>query len=119
MNQLIHILPILLIGISNFTYAQTETKMSGKILDEKLNCLFGVKVTNVNTGADFFSDQNGNYELIVRENDTLQFRYVGYTTDRIKIENLAQSLDVIMINKEVNCLGADLSEKLLDKLKDF
>ncbi|PIQ17426.1 MAG: hypothetical protein COW66_11815, partial [Flavobacteriaceae bacterium CG18_big_fil_WC_8_21_14_2_50_34_36] len=44
-------------------------------------------------------------------NDTLKFQMIGLTTDKIKIEKPTQTLNVIMINKEVNCLGANWTEK--------
>jgi len=105
------ILLILIIGISNLTFAQTETKLSGKIVDEKLTSLFGVKITNLNSGTESISDQNGRYEIIAKENDTLEFQMIGLTTDKIKIEKPTQTRNLIMMDKEVNCLGAIWTEK--------
>ena len=105
------ILLILIIGISNLTFSQIGTKLSGKIVDEKLTCLFGVKITNLNSGTESISDQNGQYEIIVSENDTLEFQIIGLTTDKIKIEKPTQTWNLIMMNKDVNCLGAIWTEK--------
>jgi len=109
------ILLILIIGISNLTFAQIGTKLSGKIVDEKLTCLFGVKITNLNSGMESISDQNGRYEIIATENDTLEFQIVGLTTDKIKIEKSTQTRNLIMMNKDVNCLGAIWTEKQYQK----
>ena len=109
------ILLILLIGISHLTFAQIRTRMSGKIVDEKLTCLFGVKITNLNSGAESTSDQNGRYEIIATENDTLEFQMIGLTTDKIKIEKPTQALNLIMMDKDVNCLGADWSDRQYQK----
>ena len=105
------ILPIFLILISNLTFAQIGTKLSGKIVDEKLTCLFGVKITNLNNGTESISDKNGRYEIIATENDTLEFQMIGLTTDKIKIEKPTQTLNLIMTNKDVNCLGAIWTKK--------
>ena len=105
------ILLILIIGISNLTFAQIGTKLSGKIVNEKLTCLFGVKITNLNSATESISDQNGRYEIIASENDTLEFQIVGLTTDKIKIEKPTRTLNLIMMNKDVNCLGAIWTEK--------
>ena len=105
------ILLILIIGISNLTFAQIGTKLSGKIVNEKLTCLFGVKITNLNSGTESLSDQNGRYEIIATENDTLEFQIIGFTTDKIKIEKPTQTRNLIMMDKDVNCLGAIWTEK--------
>ncbi|UAB75580.1 carboxypeptidase-like regulatory domain-containing protein [Mesoflavibacter sp. SCSIO 43206] len=105
------ILLILLIGISNLTFAQTGTNLSGKIVNEKLNCLFGVKITNLNSGTESISDQNGRYEINATENDTLEFQMIGLTTDKIKVEKTTQTLNLIMMDKDVNCLGAIWTDK--------
>ncbi|WP_378187549.1 carboxypeptidase-like regulatory domain-containing protein [Aquimarina sp. W85] len=105
-----------IIGISNLTFAQTGSKLSGKIVDEKLNCLFGVKITNLNSGTEFISDQDGCYKIIVTENDILEFQMIGLTTDKIKIEKSTQTLNLIMMDKDVNCLGANWTEKQYRKV---
>ena len=102
---------ILLIGVSNITFAQIDTKVSGKIIDEKMTCLFGVKITNLRSGTESRTDQYGFYEIKAMLNDTLKFQMIGLTSDKIKIEEPTQTLNVIMINKEVNCLGANWTEK--------
>lgn len=109
------ILLIILIGISNLSFAQVATKVSGKIIDEKLNCLFRVKITNLHSGAESISDQNGRYEINATKNDTLEFKSLGLTTDKIRIENPSQTLDIIMIDKSVNCLGADWTDNQYKK----
>jgi hypothetical protein len=105
------ILLIILIGIYNLTFAQIGTNSSGKIVDEKLKCLFGVKIRNLNSGAESLSDQNGRYEIIATENDTLEFQMIGLTNEKIRIEKPTQTLNLIMIDKDVNCLGAIWTER--------
>ena len=93
------------------TFTQIGPNLSGKIVDEKLTCLFGVKITNLNSGAESISDQNGGYEIIATENDTLEFQMIGLTTDKIKIEKPTHTLNLIMMDKDVNCLGAIWTER--------
>ena len=66
---------------------------------------------NLNNGMESISDQNGRYEIIATENDILEFQMIGLTTDKIKIEKPTQTLNLIMINKDVNCLGAIWTKK--------
>ena len=110
-----NILLILLIGISNWAYAQIEIKIDGKIVDENMTCLYGVKITNLNSGEETISDQNGTYEIIATEKDTIQFELIGMTTDKIKIVKPTQTLNLIMMDKDVNCLGANWSDKQYHK----
>jgi len=109
------ILLILLLGISNLSIAQIDTTISGKIIDEKLTCIIGVRITNLNNGEESISDQNGRFRIITSEHDMIEFEMIGLTTERIKINNSTQILNVIMIDKDVNCLGADWSERQYQK----
>ena len=99
------ILLIFLTGVSNLAFAQNE-KVSGKLIDDNLDCLSGVKITNLNTGIESTSDLNGRYEIMGTRNATLEFRLAGVTTEKIPVEKSAQILNLILINKTVNCLGA-------------
>ena len=100
------ILLIFITGLSNLTFAQVGKTVSGKIIDDNLACLSGVKITNLNSGMESISDQDGRYKIIATTNDTLQFRFVGLTTEKIPIKKQAQVLNLIMIDKTVNDLGA-------------
>ncbi|MEQ8238047.1 MAG: carboxypeptidase-like regulatory domain-containing protein [Cyclobacteriaceae bacterium] len=102
---------IALIVLSNLTFAQNHSIVKGKIIDDKFNCLLGVKITNINSRVVSMSDQDGNYEIIASENDTLAFQMIGLTTEEIKIEDSSQKLNLIMMDKDVNCLGAVWTEK--------
>ena len=52
------------------------------------------------------SGQNGRYKITATTNDTLQFRFVGLTTEKIPVKKQAQDLNLIMIDRTVNDLGA-------------
>ena len=112
MKTILFILPIM---ICSLTFGQVGTKASGKILDEKLSCLFGAKITNLNNGAESIADKNGLYEIIAQENDTLEFQFVGLSTDKIRIEEPTKKLNLIMMDKEVNCLGAIWTDRQYKK----
>ena len=106
-----NILILILVGISNIIFAQNTIKLSGKIVDENLNCLFGVIITNLNSGEQVLSDKNGRFEIKVTNNDSLEFRTVGLTTEKIKIKKSTNTVNLILISKKVNCLGALWTEK--------
>jgi len=97
------------------TYSQVETKLSGKIIDDKLTSLFGVKITDLNNGAESITDQNGQFEINVSQNDTLEFSFIGLTSEKIKIETINENLNLIMIDKSVNCLGAIWTDKMYER----
>lgn len=80
-----------------------------------MTCLFGVKIKNLNSGTESISDQNGRYEIIASENDTLEFQMIGLTTDKIKIEKPTETMNLIMMDKDVNCLGAIWTERQYKK----
>ena len=77
----------------------------------------GVKIRNLNNGNESISNQKGYYEIIATENDTLEFQMIGFTAERIKIEKTTQTCNLIMMNKDVNCLGAIWTEKQYRKAK--
>jgi hypothetical protein len=47
--------------------------------------------------------KNGRCTIILTTNDTLEFRFVGLTTEKSPIKKAAQTLNLIMIDKTVNC----------------
>ena len=98
----------------NLTFSQI-TKVKGKIIDEKLNCIPGVKITNINTKKFTFSNQIGEFEIEASKNDTLKFEIVGLTNEKIVVKKINETIRLIMINKEVNCLGIEWTQKQYDK----
>jgi Ca-activated chloride channel family protein len=68
-------------------YAQTIT-VKGKVTDAKsgeglMNCM--IQVEGRSTGTN--TDMNGDYSIVAQKGDTLQFFYLGYIAQKIKVKS--------------------------------
>ncbi|AMM50931.1 hypothetical protein TH61_06675 [Rufibacter sp. DG15C] len=102
---------IMLSMVYQLASAQIVTNIEGKIIDDKLHCLTGVVISNLKSGAKATSDQKGQFKIIASQGDSLEFRMVGFTTDKILIKDSSLPIKLIMADKEVNCLGAFWTER--------
>jgi TonB-linked SusC/RagA family outer membrane protein len=64
--------------------AQT-VEVSGKIVDENAEPLFGVNIVVKSSLVGVISDLDGNFSIQARGSDTLEFSYVGYATQEVLI----------------------------------
>ncbi|WP_431165412.1 carboxypeptidase-like regulatory domain-containing protein [Tenacibaculum halocynthiae] len=75
---------LLVIGSLN-VYSQNERIfLHGKISD-KLGGLANVHVINLNTKHGTYTNDNGNFKIPVKLNDSLRFSFVGYETKLLKV----------------------------------
>ncbi|GAB3027360.1 TonB-dependent receptor [Niabella terrae] len=81
-----------------------QSKVTGKITDEKGVALEGVTVAVSGTEIAAISTAEGTYSIDVQPNGTLQFSYVGYGTQQLPVNNRT-TIDVQMIPE-----GSDLNE---------
>jgi len=74
-------------------FAQSRT-VKGTVLDDKGNPVEFATISVVgNSDYTVFTDENGNYELVVPDNSTsIQIEYQGYSTKQIKITDKAESI---------------------------
>ena len=84
--------------------AQTVT-VTGQILDENAEPLFGVNIVVKSSTGGAISDLEGNYSIEITPNDTLEFSYVGYLTQQ-----------VIVGNQRIINLAMVPSQELLDEV---
>lgn len=84
--------------------------IKGKIVDDKLSDLLAVNVKNLASNQHVLTDENGLFEIETKLGDTLEFSFVGLTTDKITISDTA-NIKLIMMDKSVNCLGAIWSKR--------
>jgi TonB-linked SusC/RagA family outer membrane protein len=67
-------------------YVVSDTTISGVVMDENGNVLEGVTVKVNESGAMALSRKNGGYSVTVSNlHSTLEFSYVGFTTQQVKI----------------------------------
>ena len=95
-------------------------KISGTIVDENGEPLIGVNVLVKGTTNGVISDFDGNYTLMVdEENPILQFSYIGYTPQEITVKeqaviNLKMTSDTQVIDEVVvTALGIKREKKML------
>ena len=89
--------------IVQFTLAQ-EKKVTGVVNDENNMPLPGATVMIQGTSTGVATDFDGKYIISVREGEVLEFSYVGYATQKIKVTTLTA------INVSMQPDSASLSE---------
>ncbi|MBN2167313.1 MAG: von Willebrand factor type A domain-containing protein [Marinilabiliaceae bacterium] len=97
---------VLVIIMSGVTYSQSVRVISGIVIDENNNPLYGVNVYIKGNNNGCITDTYGSFSLKVAENDEwLVFSYIGYETKQINIKG----------KKNVN-VKMELSNYALDEL---
>ena len=89
-------------------------KIEGKVINEKFNNLIAVNVDNLNSRESCVTDKNGFFETYAEIGDTLKFSFIGLTNDKIVI-NDSEFIKLIMVDKSVNCLGAEWTKRDYEK----
>ena len=98
-----------------FIYSLSFSQVKGKILNVNLQSLAGVKITNLNTGKVSHSDPNGCFKMEASAGESLRFEFPGLTSEKIEIIKNGQDIHLIMIDKDLNCIGQTLSQKQIEK----
>ncbi len=93
MKQLYYFMVLFL--VTGISFAQ-ELTITGKVTDENYNPLPGVNILIKNRGTGIQTDFDGNYSLAVNIGDTLEFTFVGYETEEVKITSKSSTINVMM-----------------------
>lgn len=109
MKTILGLISILFL-LSKICFSQTGA-IEGKILDENLHQAIGTNVINKSTKDQTIADENGNYKINASKGDTLAFQYIGFTTEIRVVEKENEKLNIILMDKDVNCLGAVWSQR--------
>lgn len=98
---------------------QSTKRINGTILDKEGEPLIGVSVAVKGTTHGVMTDLDGAYSIEVKEGDVLEFSYVGFKSQEVKITDqttldivLAES-DVVLSDVVVTALGIKREEKAL------
>ncbi len=75
---------------------EVAAEIKGQLNDEKGKPLQGVTVTNMRTKKGTSTDADGNFSITADMNDVLEFSFVGYKSERIKVSSLQQPISLIM-----------------------
>ncbi|GIZ07775.1 TonB-dependent receptor [Flavobacterium sp. UMI-01] len=93
-------LSIMLILIFNITlFAQEGYVLSGTVSDGSKMPIPGANIIVANSTNGTATDFDGNFKLNVKSGDVLQFSYIGYITQSIKITN-QKKLNVVLVESE-------------------
>lgn len=79
------VLTFMLCIFSLFAYAQQSITVKGTVTDTDNNPLIGAAVAVVGTSSGVITDLDGNYTITVSPTQSLQFSYVGYEGQTIKV----------------------------------
>ena len=88
-----------------------RTLIHGKIIDEKFENVIGGVITNKATGDKVYSGSSGQFQINATTSDTLVFEFIPFTTETRIVTNPTEKLKIILMDKEVNCLGAVWTDK--------
>lgn len=107
------LLLIVYLAIPLISYSQTEV-IKGRIIGENLEDVIGAEIQNSRTGLKVNADRNGIYNIDAVVGDTLTFYFVGYTKEKRIVKDQSH-VDVLLMNKNVNDLGAIWTKKQWEK----
>ncbi|UZR97215.1 hypothetical protein [Chondrinema litorale] len=103
------LLLLIILLSSNSIYGQEYT-IRGKIIDDNLSDLIGVEIKNLTSNLQVFSDESGMFEIKSNKGDSLYFSFIGLTSEKLVISDQSK-IKLIMIDRSVNCLGAEWSTR--------
>lgn len=86
--------------------SQKKIRLTGKITDDKNNALPGVSIQEVGQSNVTSTDGNGNYVLLVNDNSSIRYQYIGYKPS-IKTVNTTNDVLVLNIRLEESTQGLD------------
>ncbi|WP_293300221.1 SusC/RagA family TonB-linked outer membrane protein [Pedobacter sp. UBA4863] len=108
-----------LLSLTNYTFAQSKT-ISGKVTDDNGTVVQGATIRVLGTNKGVVTDTQGAYSITANPNDQLEFSYLGFGKQIIKVgtqstinvrlvENDSQTLQGVVIT----ALGIKRAEKSL------
>ena len=89
----------ILVCLSFFSWGQV--KITGIIKDEANNPLYGASILEKGTQNGMYSDQNGQFTIMVSQKSSIVISFIGYETQEIEVNN---KTNVVIILKESNVL---------------
>src|SRR4051812_31195763 len=99
---------VLLLPFSNAMAARVNNfkqtiEISGKIVDENKQPVFGVSVSIKGTNQGVISDIDGNYKISLKQTSTLIFSFIGYKTQEFNVtESNALNVEMKPLSNALN-----------------
>lgn len=100
--------------ITNVVKFQTSF-VTGRVIDEKMKNLLGAEITNLRTHQHIIADTGGFYHIKASVGDTLIYKWVGCTPEIRVINGTTKHINVLLMNKTVNDLGAIWTKRQWEK----
>lgn len=88
-----------------------QITIKGRMLDAELKPVIGGLVESKLKNLKSYTDLNGDYHIETSIGDTLKFSSIGLTKESSVIMDLSRNYNIILIDKELNCLGAIWDER--------
>lgn len=107
---------LLHIVFGNMAFSQTESRVSGKVVDEYGIPLIGVNVVISGTSTGTVTDLDGNFSMSVSDlNAKLKFSYIGYLIEEVALDgrttlNMKLRTDLLQLD-EVVSIGYGVQKK--------
>lgn len=92
-----------------------QQSIVGRVLNDVLKPVIGASVINKSTNLHVNTDKNGDYHIQASITDTIKFLSIGLTPENRVVKEIGKNINIILINKDVNCLGAIWSERRYKK----
>nr|WP_199157465.1 SusC/RagA family TonB-linked outer membrane protein [Pedobacter sp. ASV2] len=86
--------------------SQKKIRLTGKITDEQSNAMPGVSIQEIGQPNITSTDGNGNYVLLVNDNSSIRYQYIGYKPT-IKTVNTRTEVLVLNLKLEESTQGLD------------
>lgn len=99
------------------SFAQSG-KIKGRVVGEQLENVPGAEIINLRTHQEVVADASGFYDINAAIGDTLTFKFIGYTQEKRVVVNIAKNINVLLIDKAVNDLGAIWTKKQWKKAEE-
>jgi TonB-linked SusC/RagA family outer membrane protein len=77
--------------------SQKKIRLTGKITDDKNISLPGVSIQEIGQQNATSTDGNGNYVLLVDDNSSIRYQFIGYKAE-VKAVNVSATTEVLVLN---------------------
>ena len=91
--------------LSIVAHSQTGV-IKGRVIDGNLDGIIGAEIMDNRTNHKVYADAKGMFNIDADAGDTLTFYFVGSAKENRVVKNKVSHINVILINKETNDLGA-------------
>ncbi len=89
-----------------FSMFAQDNPIKGRVVGQQMENVPYARITNTRTHQEVETDTGGFYYINASTGDTLTYKSIGYTQEKREVNDITKHLNVLLINKTVNDLGA-------------